>query len=255
MYERHIPPGLPGYPALHVDHDNAQAVIKMRVPNWESFVRGRWFAGVFALGYVPVAFLAVTVVVPPMESPAAWWLTVAVATLVTSVIGVRVLRRSLPEPLARFVFARRLLVYISADVIAFRSWYYDDGIRLDRYPGGDSLAIRPTVADDPEAAEFKADLPPVKPDAPHRSQHHLDTANQLQWVIRGSASDPIDPARDHQGSVRTIPVASMNQATAENFVAVINAALELTTRAPRSVSREAVGLDLDVVARDRGGAA
>lgn len=228
--------------------------MKTRIPNWESVERGKLASKALALAYIPVAIFAANALIPPIGEPIGQLITVGIAALFGSIIGVRVLRKALPGPLSRFVFARGLMVYVSRDTVAFKSWYYDDGIRMDRVFTDGELAIHPSIADDPEAAEFKADLPRQKAGEPHQSRHHFDTSKQLQLVIRAGVANPLEGERDHQGGLRTIPVASMNNTTAENILALINAAMQLTAvSSPRTTARRAVGLDLDMVASEQGG--
>ncbi|PHQ33122.1 hypothetical protein [Rhodopirellula bahusiensis] len=253
MYERFIRPGMPAWPSMMFDDENKQAVISARIPSWETANRGRLASGVFALAFAPVAFLAVEILVPPIEPPITRWALVGFGTLIASMVGFRVLKSSLPKPLSRIVFARRLKIYVASDVVAFRSWFYDEGIRMDRFPGGEPLAIRPSIADDPEAAEYKASLPRDDGKEKKPGIHELETSKTLQLVLRSGPADRFDGENDCQGSVRTIPVASMNKETAENLVGLINVALEVTTPTLRSTSRDAVGLDLDRVADTRGG--
>ena len=253
MYERFIRPGMPAWPSMMLDAENAQAVITARIPNWETAHRGRLASGVFALAFVPVAFLASAILVPPIDPPITRSGLVGFATVIASMVGFWVLKDNLPKPLSRIVFARRLKIYVAGDVVAFRSWFYDDGIRMDRFPGGEPLAIRPSVAEDPEAAEYKASLPRDDRKEQGANLHELETSKTLQLVLRSGTGDRFDGENDYQGSVRTIPVASMSKETAENLVGLINVALEVTTPAPRSTARDAVGLDLDMVADGRGG--
>ncbi|GAB5514554.1 hypothetical protein [Rhodopirellula baltica] len=255
MFQKYVDPALPPFPALHFDAEESQAYVSMRVANWESVERANIGCRLCMIAYAIFIFLAAAVLVPATDPPLLGWVIAMVVSSVVAMVGSGILRKALPGPLSRFVFARRVSIFVASDVVGFRSWFYDNGVRMNRQYVGGVFSIQPNVAKDSDAIEFIAAEPPPGPHDDHKSNHHLDDSMQLQLVIRGSSEEYDAQHMDDYRRFRTIPVASMPASVAQNFASVLSTALNMTSRTVPNPSRQAVGLDLDLAYPQQGGAA
>ena len=246
MFRRHIDPGLPTWPALMVDIQNRQAYIKTRLPDWRAYERAKWFSRVIGFGYGILIWVIAWTVVPSTAEPIVRYGTIVGIASVVSAIGVPLINTHLIGFVARLVFARRFKVACTANWFAFRSSYYDNGVRLSRYHGESPLLIQPTYEDDREARSRLVKTDSAPDGREPTSRRHLSEAAELFLLIR-SASVPASPDAMAIGrGFRTLPVAGMDQQLAERMVMLIDAALRIT-QAPQEPINNAPrrgGLDL-----------
>ena len=144
------------------------------------------------------------------------------------------------------MFARRIKIACTADWVAFRSWYYDNGVRVSRMFNGGRISIQPTVEDDQDAKEHQSYVSASRRDNPVKSSKHLSSASQLLLVIR-SGDEPMGVENMQSNRrFRTLPIAGMESSVAERFVTLIEAALELTATGKRKQQAVGAGRDLDL---------
>ncbi len=246
MFRRHHEPGLPSWPPLYVDATKQNAFIKMRIADWVAVERGhrlsKFAAGVFAIGCIPTAYA----LLPADLDMVGRLFATGLGAATSIVVGVPAAKKLLPDFLSRFVFARRIKIACTSEWIAFRSWYYDNGVRVSRMFNGGRISIQPTVEDDQDAKEHLSFVSASQRENPIKSSKHLSSASQLLLVIR-SGDEPTGVGNMQSNRrFRTLPIAGMESSVAERFVTLIEAALELTAKGNGKEQVVVAGRDLDL---------
>ena len=254
MFRRHVEPGLPSWPPLFVDYDNCEAFITMRIADWKAMERGIWAAEFVIFLQVILTAIAAWQLIPNSKSLPIWVVLFTLPQIVAFLICAPAIRSLMPGFLSRFLFARRIKICFTQDFLAFRSWYYDNGVRVGRSFDGDSVAIQPVVEDDREAKLNSDLLKQSNQNKRARKRGHLNHASQLVLLIRAGTSPLV--AEDFAASrqFRTLPVATMDNKLAERFVILIDKALELTTSTSGNYGSEwaGTGQDLDLQSSEKG---
>lgn len=246
MFKKHFDPALPPVPSLMVDLVRSEAYIKLRVPDWRSVERARYATQGCIVLYGATAVGLTWLFLPPTPD----WTTRVLSTGLVSAVSIAVsaplMRSILPDFLSRQVFARRLKIAFTPDWVAFKSWYYSNGVRIDRRTNGRLLKIQPIVEDDVEAKVHSESLPAKKHDERSESRRHLSQASCLTLMLR-SGSEPGDIDQISGGRrFRTVPVAGMEKKIAERLVILIDTAMEMTARDQAQKSNDLRGRDLDL---------
>lgn len=246
MFKKHVDPGLPPVPPLMVDEGQREAYFKIRAVEWRSVERARIATGAVIFLHGIVTIFLTWLSLPASSKETTRLLLAALLSLVGIAVSARIMRAVLPGFLSRQVFARRLKIAFSPDWIAFKSSYYDNGVRISRRMNGRSLTVQAIVEDDVEAKAHAETLPARKQDGRIESRKHLSQASCLMLMLRtGAEPGEIDELSTGR-RFRTIPVAGMDKKTAERLVVLINAAMELTRRKTTYHSNDLSGRDLDL---------
>ena len=247
MFRKHHDPGLPPVPPLMVNAEQTKAYIKLRVPDWRAVERARYATGACVVLYGILAITSTWFVLPLSPDLITHALICGLISAVSIAMTTPIMKSALPGFLSRQVFARRLKIACTADWLAFRSWYYDNGIRISRRTADIALTIQPLVEDDVDAKAHADSLPAKKSDEWGDSRKHLDQASLLTLMIRsGSEVGDIDQMTAGR-RFRTLAVAGMDKKLAERLVILIDAAMELTAQNSTYNPRDAKGRDLDLM--------
>ena len=246
MFQKHIDPGLPPLPALMVDASRNEAYINLRVPDWRSVERGRYATKAVIFLYGIVVVLLIWFALPRSSSLAMHVLCTGVVSTISVAMSSTIIRSVLPDLLSRQIFARRLKIAFTPDCIAFKSWYYDIGVRVARRTADNLMMILPIVENDVEAKAYSESLPARTHSERNDSRRHLSEASHLTLMLR-SGTDPDDTGQLSSGRrFRTLPVAGMEKKIAERLVILIDAAMEMTARAETPRPDDQNGRDLDL---------
>jgi hypothetical protein len=247
MFRRVYDPGLPSWPALFVNHQSREAYLSVRVSDWRSIERSNWLAEcvVFVAGIAATWFA--WRMVPAYEEIIVRGILIAVIAGLIATFVSPACRTLLPPFFSRTIFARRLKVVCTPDWIAFKSWYYVNGVRMSRHHGRVPLSIGVMLEDDREAKAFSETIAMPKPGERPRSKHHLHNATVLVLLIRSIESpEHSDGLRSRQRH-RAIPIAGMEHHIAERIVVLINAALEVAMTDQGHHWPKRSGHDLDLI--------
>ncbi|QDV42541.1 hypothetical protein Enr13x_23890 [Stieleria neptunia] len=243
MKRRLIDPGLPPWPALYFDDETHRAFVTARLVDWRAVERGH------ATTKVLVAMMCVTVgywawiQVPPYEDVIVRLFLVFVLAAIVMAVLAPAMRVCCPMFLARTLFARRLSLLFTPEAIGYRSWLFDNGVRITRSFNGRSVQASFTMRADVEAQDVAA----LRHQDREKSRLHLNQARLLEVVVRGTASRLRNIGDSVNTRLRTLPVATLDARQGEKITVVLNAAVELTqgTVKPIDLSRSGFGLDLD----------
>ena len=242
--KRMVAPGLPTWPILLYDAKQRRAIVKARFATWRSHEWAKtttwWMAVVIFVGLSAYWWRTL-----PNE-PGKWFpflIGVFVILIVVKLLSpyVDIAMRGF---LARQIFAKRLTVWFTPDVIAFRSPLYTNGVLLHRIWNGLKVVCKFDLAKDHMAQNHQRSLKPER----SGDCQHLELAHLLRVLVTTGNRTVAVNAGTAPNLVRAISVSEISLLDAERMTMVLAAAVSLTSARPNSETDEpSTGFDIDAL--------
>ncbi len=241
MIKRVVEPGLPNWPPLFVDSGTGDCFVSARISDWCAIERANAVANLLlSVMYLLIAWF-IWRTVPPYSDELYRYLVMAGWFLPFALILFPIVRIRLPVLLSRTIFARRLNLIFTPDLVGLQCHFYRRSLKLRRMIANKTVTVQFLLTEDNDAAAVLQT--PFKPNEKPTPRMHLHDARMVEMVIRSNhqpmAGQPIHLA----GRFRSIPIARVGKKRGEWLVVVLNAAFDMT--AQRRPSNSTRGQDLD----------
>ncbi|MDA8746501.1 hypothetical protein N9N28_17900, partial [Rubripirellula amarantea] len=223
---RVVSPSLPTWPPLWFDAQKRQAVVKARLATWRSH---QWALG--ATRYLSGCLWLVLSFMwwrsLPNESGRWFPFLIGVAVILSAVSLLHiVIKAASKDFLARQIFARRVTVWFTPGVIAFRSPLYANGVWLCRVWNGVRVKFKFDLTKDHHAEHQHKMLTHEK----RGDGQHLELAYLLRVLIATDSRASTGQRQPTTNLMRAIPVSEISLLDAERMTMVLSAAASLTAR-------------------------
>ena len=218
-------PGLPSWPPLLFDEHSQRAFVYARFANWKAYKNAstteQFVTGAYMFTLLPMTWLWLADI--DFNLHRLFW--TIVVWFVVGVPTAWLMRRALPDCLARQFFASTLTLWFTSDAIAFKSGLYVRPVVLSKHWKSKNVSIDFAIDDDRAAKHQLATLGQSQ----QTVQGHMQSSQRLILIVQDKSCDQTQLI-ESESAMKSLPICEMSAAEVEKVVVVCKAAQMLTDR-------------------------